>query len=167
MTKTLALVWALVAAIHPGAAHTGQVGTVAPAIAYVVDADPLPDTWDKPQAAAALVSMAWNESRFGANPVGPARCDSHGDCHAYGVWQAEHRPWLVKDVVGAARFAYSMLRVGVRDCPEAPLAPMIGGCYFAGTKKPNWTARAISDKRLTEAGRILDEAEGNETQENF
>ena len=161
MKELLAFVWLLIAALHPGASHTGDVATLAPAIAAVVSHDPLPTGWTQHESAAVLVTMAWHESRFGAHLVGPARCDKKNDCSAYGIYQAEHRPDLANDAVAATRQEYYMLRVGVRDCPYAPLSPAIGGCFFAGTTRPNLVAQSQSNHRMWEARRILNSAEGN------
>jgi hypothetical protein len=155
----VALIWLMVAALHPGARETGQAATVVNAVARVVAQDPLPSGWGPDDASATLVSLAWHESRLGANMIGPAKCDSHGDCHAYGIWQAEHRPDLAKDPVAAARYAYSLIRDGVRTCPWSPLAPHAGGCFLPGTKKPNLAAQSMGLVRMQTAYRILHEAE--------
>ena len=155
----ITLIWLMVAALAPGANHTGQAATVVNAVAAVVAQDPLPDGWEPDESAAVLVSMAWFESRLGASLIGPARCDIRGDCHAYGIWQAEHRPDLAKDPVAAARYAYSLVREGVRTCPLSPLAPHSGGCFLPGTKKPNTAAQSIGLVRMSTANRILVEAE--------
>ena len=160
MTNTLlAFVWLLVAAIMPGASRTGGVGEIVPAIAYVCEHDPAPAGWDAKLGAAVLVRMAWDESRFRQWAVGPAKCDSHGDCGAYSAWQVEHRPYLAKDAVAAARFEYDLIRRGAVACPEHPLSLAVGGCFYAGTTKPNRVGRSIADQRLLKSMQLLDAAE--------
>lgn len=112
----------MLAAIHPRAPMTNSALDVAIASNTVVDADN-PAFGSPEMDVAVLLVTAWEESRFKVDAVGDG-----GD--SLGAWELQRTPAVVAfDLAQSTPLAYAKLRESARQCPDAPLAPYIGGCY--------------------------------------
>jgi len=98
-----------------------------------------------PREAARLVVLAEHESRFREHP-NPASWDARADL-AHGPWQL-HGPMGLAPLPQQARAELYLIHEGERICPNAPLAPLAGGCHVAA-------ARRMSDKLDEQAGELL------------
>jgi hypothetical protein len=97
-----------------------------------------------PREAARLVVLAEHESRFREHP-NPSSWDARADL-AHGPWQL-HGAMGLAPLPQQARAELYLIHEGERICPDAPLAPLAGGCHVAA-------ARRMSDK-LDERAREL------------
>lgn len=138
VTYLRALVWAICAFLGvsqtPG--HTRIVEAIVQATA-------------DEHEAALLTVFAKHESDFQENPV-PVSNDAHRGWSG-GPWQvwgdAKRLP-----LVGQAKNWLAQYHAGQRTCPEAPLAPLAGGCNRTA-------ARSIARARDAEARRLEAQAE--------
>jgi|SRR5579862_8406255 len=130
----------MLAAIHSSAPSTNAAFDVAIAANAVVDADQ-PAFGSPEMDVAVLLVTAWEESRFKLDTVADG-----GD--SLGVWQLQRTSRAVAfDLAQSTPIAYARLRESAKACPDAPLAPYIGGCYRS-------KARARSRHRMHMAERV-------------
>lgn len=151
MQAIVALVLTVLTVIDPPAGQSREAHDLATAIATVVATDARPEGWSTEWTATVLAEIAWHESRLRMDAVGPARPNTDGDAGAYCALQVEHRPELARSPVACVRAGLYILTAGAALCPEHPIAPFAGGCYWPGTYRPNAAARRISDARIGEA----------------
>jgi hypothetical protein len=133
------LVLSLVHAVH---AHpdAGVVDGMVSALA----AERTPVLGSLAEDAAAMVTWAVGESQMQLHPTSYS-WDSRAGL-SRGVWQLQGATGdAAPDVQAAAWLA--LLRDGLRRCPDAPGAPLSGGCHGA--------ARRIARGRMTQARAIL------------
>lgn len=146
----LALVLAMMTALHPSAPRTGSAHAFARAIADVATLDAPPAGMDRALGAALLVVYGWKESRF-ALPAkrgdgGRARCAFQ--VHASGAYGDT----LERDPVACVRAAYAIMRASQRLCGD--LRGFCGNCYAKDAEPAALVAR---DRARTAQG-ILDAA---------
>lgn len=132
-TQIITLVLAIWAAIHPGLDKLGAAPEIANAISVIVeqDADKAPVYGSHAEDAAIMAYWAYRESTLNTRAVGDGGV-------AHGVWQL-HSACGNASVLQQARCWMSMLREGKRICPDAPAAPLSGGCR---------QARKLVDRRV-------------------
>lgn len=142
--QTLILLFQMLLALHPRAPETHSAFDVALAANQVVDAGD-PAFGSPAMDVAVLLVTAWRESHFNARAVGDG-----GD--SLGAWQLQRvGPGLAFDLAASTPVAYQRLREAARQCPSAPLAPYVGGCWSR-------RARLESDLRMATARRVVEEA---------
>lgn len=100
------------------------------------------DVWE----AATLLETAYEESRF--RPL----VGDHG--RAFGVYQLQRVPrWIGLDLHQATPIALERIRLSVRFCPSAPLAPYVGGCRVPAARRASarrmWFARRMVKRALS------------------
>jgi hypothetical protein len=104
-----------------------------------------------PREAARLVVLAEHESRFREHP-NPSSWDARADL-AHGPWQL-HGAVGLAPLAQQARAELYLIREGERICPDAPLAPLAGGCRVKA-------ARRMSDSMDARARELVAKATGN------
>jgi hypothetical protein len=140
--QTLILLMRMLLAIHASAPSTNAALDVALAANAVVDSDN-PVFGSAEMDLAVLIETAWRESRFQVDAVGDS-----GD--SLGVWQLQHVPRAVAfDLALSTPIAYARLREAASQCPGAPLAPYVGGCWSP-------RARLEGERRLRAARKLAE-----------
>jgi hypothetical protein len=104
-----------------------------------------------PRDAARLVVLADHESNFREHP-NPASWDARADL-AHGPWQL-HGAMGLAPLAQQARAELFLIREGERICPDAPLAPLSGGCHVGA-------ARRMAEKMDARARELVAKANGD------
>lgn len=138
-----ALVLTMMASLSPHLPPDAPV--IADAIAVAVLTEERPALASANLDLAALVDTAWEESRFRIEP----RAYSHDakDGTSCGAFQTACAS-LPRTLVGQARKALWLIRLGAQSCPDSPLSPYLGACRTG-------LGRRIGDARLRSSLAII------------